>query len=244
MCGRFVSASSPQDVARYFGATLPEETLVENYNVAPTDPLYAIIHGDGAPRMDVFRWGLVPAWAKDKKIAASMINARAETIATKPAFARLFASRRCIVPATGFYEWRTTAAPGSSSKPTKQPYFIHRADHEPLAMAGIWSSWHDPAVEAAARLVTAGIITTAANGTMAPIHDRMPVMLPVSTWERWLDPAMRDIVWLESLLVPAPDELLTLYPVSTDVNSVRNGGARLLEPVDVSTGAEATLPFT
>jgi putative SOS response-associated peptidase YedK len=233
MCGRFVSASSPQDIASYFGASLPDERLVENYNVAPTDPMYAVIHGQVGPRLEVFRWGLVPGWAKDRKIASSMINARAETIATKPAFARLFVSRRCIVPAAGFYEWQTTGPGVVGSKPIKQPHFISRADQEPLAMAGIWSIWRDPSVEDAPRLVTASIITTTANGTMAPIHDRMPVMLPPSAWERWLDPAVRDIGWLESLLVPAPDELLTRHPVSTDVNSVRNGGAGLIEPVGV-----------
>ena len=229
MCGRFVSATPPEELAAYFGATLAAEALAANYNVAPTADVYAVVDTPQGRELQVFHWGLVPAWAKEIKIGQKMINARAETLAEKAAFKSVFRRHRCIVPVDGFYEWQTV--PGlvnAAGKPAKQPRYIHRLDGEPLAFAGLWSAWRDPAQPPEApRLHSATIITTTANGDMAPIHDRMPVLLPASRWAEWLDPANEDTETLGRLLVPAPDGLLVSHAVSTDVNNVRNRGEHL-----------------
>ena len=184
----------------------------------------------------------MPGWAKDLSVGNRMINARSETIATKNAFRRPFARRRCIIPADGFYEW--TKVPGHRKK---QPYFIHRTDDEPLAFAGLWEVWRGPkdGGDGAGRadegddgeerpfIRSCTIITTSANETMAAIHDRMPVILPPSAWDAWLDPANDDVEALGRLLVPAPPELITMHPVSIEVSNVRNKGPHLTEPVTV-----------
>ena len=165
-----------------------------------------------------------------------MINARAETLAEKPAYKGVFKKTRCIIPMDGFFEWKAGEPGGpvtKAGKPAKQPMFIHRLDGEPLAVAGLWSAWRDKTAGPDADwLHSATVVTTSANGTMAPIHDRMPVILPQSAWATWLDPANDDIESLSGLLVPAPDTLLDLHPVSTDVNNVRNKGPELVAPVD------------
>ncbi len=235
MCGRFVSSSTPEKIAEYFGAAFEGETLRENYNVAPTNDIYAVVAGpDGAPRLEVFHWGLIPVWAKERKLGQKMINARAETVATKPAFKGVFKKHRCLIPMDGFYEWQAGRPGGpvtKAGKPAKQPMYIHRLDGEPLAVAGLWSAWRDPAEQGSDWLHTAAVVTTTANGTMAPIHDRMPVILPQSAWAAWLDPANQDVESLSGLLVPAPDDLLTTHPVSTAVNNVRTKGPELILPV-------------
>jgi putative SOS response-associated peptidase YedK len=236
MCGRFVSSSTPEKIAEYFGAAFDGETLGENYNVAPTNDIYAVVAGpDGQPRLEVFHWGLVPVWAKERQLGQKMINARAETLATKPAFKGVFKKQRCIVPMDGFYEW-SPGRPGGpltkAGKPAKQPSYIHRLDGEPLAVAGLWSAWRDKAAPDAEWLHSAAVVTTGANATMAPIHDRMPVILPESAWATWLDPANDDVDALSALLRPAPDTLLTTHPVSTAVNNVRLKGPELIAPLD------------
>jgi putative SOS response-associated peptidase YedK len=148
--------------------------------------------------------------------------------------------KRCLSPMDGFYEWKAGEPGGpvtKSGKPAKQPMFINRLDGEPLAVAGLWSAWRDPAGDPSADwLHSATIITTSANATMTPIHDRMPVILPPSVWDEWLDPAHQDLDVLSGLLVPASDSLLTVRPVSTDVNNVRNKGPELIDPVDPGAG--------
>lgn len=242
MCGRFVSSSTPEKIAEYFGAAFEGETLGENYNVAPTNDIYAVVAGpDGAPRLEVFHWGLIPVWAKERKLGQKMVNARAETLSSKPAFKGVFKKHRCLIPMDGFYEWQAGRPGGpvtKAGKPAKQPMYIRRLDGEPLAVAGLWSAWRDPAEQGSDWLHSAAVITTSANGTMAPIHDRMPVILPQSAWAAWLDPANADVESLSSLLVPAPDDLLTTHPVSTSVNNVRLKGPELIEPVDLSATAE------
>jgi putative SOS response-associated peptidase YedK len=238
MCGRFVAASTPEKIAEYFGAAFEGETLGENYNVAPTNDIYAVVAGpDGAPRLEVFHWGLIPVWAKERKLGQKMINARAETLSSKPAFKGVFKKHRCIIPMDGFYEWRAGTPGGpvtKAGKPAKQPMYIQRLDGEPLAVAGLWSAWRDPASGGGDWLHTASVVTTSANATMAPIHDRMPVILPQSAWATWLDPSNEDIDALGGLLRPAPDTLLTTHPVSTDVNNVRNKGPALIEVTNES----------
>lgn len=229
MCGRFVSSSPPDDIARYFGATVDTHAadLPANYNVAPTNDVM-VVYEDGSARMlDTFHWGLVPSWAKDLRIGSRMINARAETVADKGAFKRSFATRRCIVPVDGFFEW----APVVGHR-TKQPYFIHAVDQAPLAFAGLWAQWRGEVAGEQVVVRSATIITTSANETMAPVHDRMPVILDASSWAEWLDPAAQDPVQLQRLLVPAPPTLLRLRPVSTQVNSVRNKGPELIQAVE------------
>lgn len=226
MCGRFVSATPPDQIAQYFDATTAEALLEPSYNVAPTNDVYAVTEDGTTRRVDAFHWGLVPSWAKDPKIGSRMINARAETLATKNAFRSSFRRRRCIVPVDGFYEWRTV--PGQRRK---QPVYIHRPDGEPLAFAGLWSVWQRDG-DTGPPLRSCTIVTTTANETLAPVHDRMPVILPPSRWDEWLDPANDDTETLGRLLVPAPSTLVTFHPVSTDVNHVRNKGAELILPVD------------
>jgi Uncharacterized conserved protein len=236
MCGRFVSSSSPERIAAYFGADVAVETLGENYNVAPTNDIYGVVADpDGHREIQAFRWGLVPVWAKDVKIGSRMINARAETVAEKPAFKAVFKKHRCIIPMDGFYEWAPGAEGGpvtKAGKPVKRPHFIHRHDGEPLAVAGIWAAWRDRADGPDAPwLHTASVITTDANTTMASIHDRMPVILPKAMWDVWLDPLNHNVDMLSGLLVPARDDLLTMHEVSTDVNNVRNKGIDLIAAV-------------
>lgn len=239
MCGRFVSSSSPAQIAGHFDVDAVPEQLLDrgpNYNTAPTTGVL-VVHEDGSARhLDSFRWGLVPSWAKDVKIGARMINARAETVADKPAFRSAFAKRRCIIPADGFYEW--TTRPGEQKK---QPYFIHRPDGEPYAFAGLWERWQGSTGEAeegsgAEPMRSCSIITTAANEPMQELHDRMPVILPRSAWKDWLDPDQHNTELLGQLLVPAPPGVISFHAVSTEVNSARNKGEHLVDRVDPSTG--------
>ena len=233
MCGRFVSSSTPEKIAEYFGATFDGETLGANFNVAPTNDIYAVVAGpDGTPRLEVFHWGLIPVWAKERKVGAKMINARAETLASKPAFKGVFKKHRCLIPMDGFYEWKAGGADGpvnAKGKPLKQPMFIHRIDGEPMAVAGLWTAWKDP--EAGSRwLQSATVVTTSANETMQAVHDRMPVIVPASRWKEWLDPDNHDIAALSELFTERNDGILTMHPVSTDVNNVRNNDAGLIDP--------------
>ncbi len=239
MCGRYVSTSPPDQIARYFAAVPTETSLPANYNTAPTNDVYGIVEGaDGVRRLEVFHWGLVPVWAKDMKIASKMINARSEGLATKPAFKAAFKRKRCLIPMDGFYEWKVTPGlVGPKGKPAKQPMFVHRLDGEPLAVAGLWEAWKDPANPDGPWLHSCSVITTNANETMSAVHDRMPVILPPAAWGTWLDRGNDDLVSLGQLLVPAPDNLLTMHTVSTAVNNVRNRGEDLIAPVDPGTPA-------
>ena len=236
MCGRYVAASHPDQIAAYFGAEPPSTQIAPNYNVAPTNDVYAVVaDADGVRQLQTFHWGLVPLWAKDIKIASKMINARSEGLLEKPAFKSSFRKHRCIIPMDGFYEWQAGggAQLTAKGKPAKQPFFIHRTDGEPLAVAGLWSAWRPKDSEPDTPwLHTCTVITTAANDTMAPVHDRMPVLLPASEWETWLDPANDRLIDLHGLLVPAPNQLLTMHPVSTEVNKVSNKSAELIVEID------------
>lgn len=234
MCGRFVSSSPPDELARYFDAEqVSEQALEPSFNVAPTNDVYVVLESGGVRRIDAFRWGLIPFWAKDAKVGQKMINARAEGLATKNAYRNAFKKKRCIIPADGFFEWKKI--PGQKAK---QPMFIHRSDGEPMAFAGLWELWRPPDAkdddEAIIRSCT--IITGDPNEKIAEIHDRMPVMLPPSAWDQWLDPENDDVDTLGKLLVPAPAELVTFHPVSTAVNNVRQKGHELIEPVERDEG--------
>ena len=226
MCGRFASTTPPDKLAAYFGAEAPilgDEEVSADYNVAPTRDVPIVRVREDERHLDYLRWGLVPRWAKDLRIGSKMINARAETVATKNSFRSAFAKRRCIVTADGFYEWKRL------DPKTKHPMYIHRADGDPLAFAGLYERWTD--AENLREIHTCTIITTTPNEMMAEIHDRMPVLLSPQRWDEWLDPANADTESLQRLLVPAPDALLTSYAVSTEVNSVKNNNADLLAPI-------------
>ena len=252
MCGRFVTASSPALIADRFAVDEVDGTVAPDpepdYNVSPRRNVLvvreqAVPEGEeGEPKrvLSRLRWGLVPSWAKELKIGDRMINARAETVATKPAYRRAFAKKRCLIPADGFYEWKAGTASEGGKKPRKQPYFIHRRDGEPLAFAGLWEVWKVPEDRPESEQDVGGddgwlrscvIVTTSANELMAPIHNRMPVILPESAWEQWLDPEEHDVEALAKLLVPADSALLEAYPVSTEVNNARNNGPQLARAV-------------
>jgi putative SOS response-associated peptidase YedK len=239
MCGRFVSASPPDEIAKYFDATgTPEALLEPSYNVAPSNDVYVVVESGGTRHLDTFHWGLVPFWAKDIKVGYKMINARADGLTTKNAFKRAFAKRRCIIPVDGFYEWEKI-----TGRKQKQPMFIARPDGEPLALAGLWEVWRGPDKDNPSDEVlrSCTIITGEPNDKIAEIHDRMPIILPPSAWEEWLDPDNDDLEALVKLLVPAPSHLLELRPVSLLVNNVREKGPELLAPFDPDVPADGTL---
>jgi putative SOS response-associated peptidase YedK len=255
MCGRYATARSPDDLVEEFGIDriAVDERLEANYNVAPTDPVYAVVERldkeqPSAPpqrQLRVVRWGLVPSWAKDPKIGSRLINARVETLAEKPAFRKAFAVRRCLLPADGYYEWfdggeRADDAPTTArsartarGKAPKQPYFIHRLGGGILAMAGLFEFWRDPDAgrDVDPWLWSATIITTEATDDVGRIHDRMPMLIEPENWSRWLDPSNDDLAAVGALLVPAVDGRLDAYPVSTEVNDVRHDGPQLIEPL-------------
>jgi putative SOS response-associated peptidase YedK len=262
MCGRYASVRKRIELLEEFSVQRDtvSEPLAPDYNVAPTKPVYAVLtrtavrdddddaasaqagaepDGDGRTperQLRVLRWGLVPFWAKDVKIGSRMINARAETLGEKPAFRRAFAKRRCLLPADGYYEWQKE--PGGA----KQPIYISRSDGRPLAFAGLYELWRDGAVppdDRDAWLWTTTIITTSAPDELGMIHDRMPMIIEPERWSDWLDPGNSEVADLKSLLNPAAATGLTTYAVSTEVNSVRNNGPRLIEPV--SAGPPASL---
>lgn len=226
MCGRFTQQRPSAELAALFGAEDLAESPGERYNLAPQQLGLVVVERDDLRRAIVpYRWGLVPSWAKDARIGNRLINARAETVATTPAFRASFQKRRCIVPADGFYEWERM------TPEIRQPNLIHRADNEPMAFAGLWSIWRDATQPEAEPTRTFTIITTTANATLEPIHDRMPVILPASAWGTWLAPAPADPGELLALLRPAPDDLLERFPVSKRVNNARNEGPDLVIPL-------------
>ena len=218
--------------AAFFGADLAfSEPLKPSYNVAPTDPVYAVAEKDGERRLGSFRWGLLPFWAKDRKMAARNINARCETVADKPAFRESFERRRCLVPADGFYEWQVL-------ENGKLPHFIYAEAGTPLALAGLWARWRDPETEE--RVTTCTIITGPPTPFMKPIHDRMPLILPPRMWDAWLDPDSRSVDDLKAILVTAAPAL-DAHPVSTLVNKVANNVPELIVPLQTPIAEQTVL---
>ena len=267
MCGRFVSARQRQELIDEFLVERDQvsRNVAPDYNVAPTDPIYAVMtrasressaagYRDAAPaaaareararELRLVRWGLVPSWAKDRSAGARLINARAETVAVKPSFRSAFARRRCLIPADGYYEWRTLGG-RAHGRPRKQPYYIHRADGQGMAFAGIYELWRDvalPADHPAARLWTAAIITTRATDAVGWVHDRMPMVVSPGHWDEWLDPATGDAESLLRAITPAASDDLETRPVSTAVNSVANDGPDLITPL-AAEGGPGTIPL-
>jgi putative SOS response-associated peptidase YedK len=218
MCGRYVIKSPSAKLKVKF--RLDDVPLFEpRYNVAPTQTVPAVRADDDLRHLTMLRWGLIPSWAKDAKIGYRLINARSETVATKPSFRSAFKKRRCLIAADGFYEWKKLDK-------GKQPFFIHLKDDKPLAFAGLREIWHDPDGE---EVQSCAIITTDANELMKTIHDRMPDFLPPSACDRWLDPDEKPET-LQGFLCPYKAKDLEAYPVSTYVNSPKNQGPKCLEP--------------
>jgi putative SOS response-associated peptidase YedK len=216
MCGRFLLFSDASSLASHFDLTsLPE--LLPRYNIAPTQPVLAVRAAGSGREAALLRWGMVAPWAKDTRQAP--INARAETAADKPTFRHALRKRRCLVPASGFYEW---AAVGGR----KQPYCFRPWDERPWAFAGLWERWEGEGTP----VESCAILTTEANELVRPVHDRMPVILPERHWAAWLDPQVQDAGALVPLLRPFPSDAMRAYPVGPLVNNPRNDGPACLEP--------------
>ncbi len=226
MCGRVVSTSTVDHLVEWLGVDeVVAPPLPPSWNVSPGRDLYAVARSkSGARRLGLMRWGLVPSWSSDPAGGPRPINARAESLLDRPAFADALVRRRCLVPVDGFYEWERLGGRA------RQPWFLAPFDGRPLALAGLWDRWVAPDGDA---LVSVAIVTVAANADVARLHDRMPAVLESDEWDAWLDPASgADVGGLLDLLGPADDGFLRLTPVSTTVNSVANDGPDLLEPIE------------
>ena len=221
MCGRFTLAISPEQLVASFPWLEVPEMPPARYNIAPSQPV-GVIPNDGKGRLDYFVWGLVPSWAKDPKIGNRMINARAETLAEKPSFRVAYRRRRCLIPASGFYEWKVT--PGSKRK---TPHYIQLKSGKPFAFAGLWENWYAPD---GSQILSCAIITTRPNTLMAEIHNRMPVILPDGAYDIWLEQAEMKPEAMQPLLEPYPADEMQAYPVSTMVNNPANDAPECIIP--------------
>ena len=218
MCGRFTLTVDINTIARAFNAAIPSALNTEaRYNIAPQQNVLTVMR-DETTHLDLLRWGLIPSWAKEESIGSKMINARAETLAEKPSFKRLLHSKRCLLVADGFYEWK-------KEQVGKTPMYITLRDKEPFAFAGLWDTWRDADGQ---QIRTCTIITTEPNELVASIHNRMPVILPPKAREEWLDPSLHDDRILLPLLAPYPVEEMSARPVSRLVNNPRYEGAELI----------------
>jgi putative SOS response-associated peptidase YedK len=220
MCGRFVLTTTIDQIQQNFNVS-EVPTFAARYNIAPTqDVLVVRQNGGGSRYAGMLRWGLIPHWAKDPGIGNKMINARSETVHEKPSFRNPVRYHRCLIPASGFVEW-------SQQNNSKQPWYIHRKDGDPLAFAGIWESWKGPE----GVIESCSILTTSANALVAKIHDRMPVILSASEYDQWLDRQTTEKKHLELLYAPFPTDLLKAIPISTRINNPRHDARDSLEPL-------------
>lgn len=218
MCGRFTLRTPLHVLMRQFNLSAQTEwQLPLRFNIAPTQSIAVIVETDVGRELEQMRWGLIPSWSKDPKSGPPLFNARSETVAEKPSFRTALRRRRCLIPADGFYEWKKEGK-------LKQPFYIRRPDEQPFAFAGLWEEWQD------ARSCT--ILTTAANGLMAPLHDRMPVILSENDYNVWLDRRNEDEEKLTYLFEPLPDDELIAYPVNPVVNNARNETADCIEAIN------------
>lgn len=231
MCGRYVITSSPEALRRLFGYA-DQPNFPARYNVAPTQPVPVVILENGERRFKLMRWGLLPSWVKDPKKFALVFNARSETVLEKPAFRSAMKRRRCLVPADGYYEWQASTS-------RKRPFFIHRADGEPVGFAGLSETWIGPNGE---EMDTVAIITAEAPQDMTMLHHRVPVTIEPGDFDRWLDGNEVDAEMASTLLTSPPQAAFVWHEVSTAVNRVANDGPGLIEPITVEQAAleEAT----
>lgn len=219
MCGRFTLHLGADELAREFGLVFSGLHIEKRFNIAPGQIVIVVRPAKGSRELDAQVWGLVPSWSKDPKGGPRPINARAETLAEKPMFRGPFKHGRCLIPASGFYEWKAEAK-------GKTPWYIHPRGEPLFAFAGLSSLWEGPEGE----LRTCTIITTSPNSLMAALHDRMPAILPKERWDEWLDPARKDAAALSSLLVPLPEEAMECHPVGPAVGNPRSDGPELIAP--------------
>jgi putative SOS response-associated peptidase YedK len=236
MCGRFTSTTPASVLADFFDAETDLADLEPNYNVTPTSDVNVIVENDdGQRRLDLFFWGLVPSWAESPAVGSRLINARSETASSKPSFRSAFRRKRCIIPVDGFYEWVQVP-----ERKKKQPVYISARGSEPLAFAGLWERWTQRGERPESNILrSCSILTGPPNSMIAPLHDRMPMILPRSQWGTWLDRKNEDVALLQSLLTPAPETLLQWWPVSIAVNNVRNHDASLIEPAEITPDGQA-----
>ncbi|MEN9325465.1 MAG: hypothetical protein RL414_1219 [Actinomycetota bacterium] len=236
MCGRYALSKLPAELIEEFeihtGKTMPSIAILPaDWNIAPTRPIYLIRNNsDNQRELTTATWGMIAPWSKDDaralKSQSIAINARSESVDEKPTFRSAFRSRRCLIPADGYYEWATEL-----TSPSKQPFYISREDHKTLAFAGIWDRWVSPSGEVKE---SASVITREAVSPLAEIHHRMPTFLPSDRWDLWLNNDLHDVTEIRSLMdVDSPAAGLRAYPVTKDVNSVRNNGRHLIEPIEL-----------
>lgn len=228
MCGRYALYGPKSRLSERFGVDFDVVDFAPRYNLAPMQFAPVIREHEGARQVSLLRWGLLPSWAKDETLATKLFNARSETAAEKPSFRSAMKARRCLIPADGFYEWAKTDS-------GKQPYYIHLASNEPMAMAGLWEHWRAPDDET---LETFTILTTDANERIRPLHERMPVILPFETWGLWLN-AARTPAQLHPLMAPLPSGMLALHPVGKAVGNARIDRPDLIESLAGSASGDA-----
>jgi len=222
MCGRFNLINDPSELAIHFGVPLAQVVWpIPRYNIAPTQPVGAIVERNQKRAFDFFQWGLVPSWAKDRSMGNQIFNARSETLAEKPSFKAAYRYKRCLIPASGFYEWK-------AERGAKVPYYIRMKNQDPFAFAGLWSDW----TASDGRVVlSCTIITSAPNELMRPIHPRMPVILEPRDYDLWLSTVQQNTIELEPLFKPHPPERMEAYPVSAAVNAPANDSEQLIAPI-------------
>jgi putative SOS response-associated peptidase YedK len=227
MCGRYAITSAPEAIRALFRYE-EQPNFPPRYNVAPTQPIPIVRLFEGKRQFALVRWGLLPAWVKDPRTFTLVINARGEGVIDTPAFRAAMKRRRCLIPADGFYEWKTAGA-------RKQPYYVRQKSGAPMAFAGLWECWMGPNGE---EMETVAIVTINANRMLAPIHPRMPVIVQPEAFDLWLNCAQVDAEAAAGLIAPAPDDLLEAFEISTAVNRVANDNAGLIAPL--AGGAEPT----
>jgi putative SOS response-associated peptidase YedK len=226
MCGRIAQWRRWERLAERYAASFEEVSehrdIRIRFNLAPTQLAFVVLEDDGRRVLDWLRWGLIPSWAKDPGIGSSMINARVETVATSTAYRGPYRTQRCLIPADGFYEWRTTGG-------SKTPFYISRTDGEPLSLAGLWSAWTDPQSGEEVRTFT--VLTTEANAYMSALHHRMPVTIRPEFWDAWLDPQASEADRLAALEEGPEEGEWQAWPVSRAVNNVGNDAPELIQPL-------------
>jgi len=231
MCGRYAITTAPEAMRQLFHyKEMPD--FPPRYNVAPSQPIPVVRLWEGERQFTLMRWGLIPAFVKDPKAISLLFNARGETVNERPAFRNAMKRRRCLIPASGFYEWKRDGA-------SNRPYFVQRKDGGPLAFAGLWETWVGPNGE---ELDTAAIVTTDASPLIGSIHHRMPVILPPETWDMWLDTARVDERMASALIAPSRDDMLEVYEVSPAVNRAIHDGPELIARYTTLSAAEAHPP--
>lgn len=232
MCGRYAITSPPEAIRKLFGYT-EQPNFPPRYNVAPTQPIPIVRLEHGERRFTLVRWGLIPSWVEDPKTFSLVINARGDSVNVKPAFRNAMRYRRCLIPADGFFEWQERGGG------PRRPYYIRRKDGEPFAFAGLWEAWSGPNGE---EMETAAIVTTEANHTLHAIHPRMPVIVAPEAFDLWLDCRNVDAATASALIAPAPEALLSFWPISTAVNRVANDDASLITPVTEEQAVSSAVP--